>query len=125
MNRFILIACALAGCLDTAETATDSIDQDINGETWSTVDDNPYTDGTGATTTGVAISPLTHKVMVTGSRHETNGTTTAIVRGSTNGTTFALNSTFKAVATGSSVATAITADALGYWYVAGTYIDAR
>jgi hypothetical protein len=122
MNRFILIALALAGCLEQAP-ATDETDQDLNGDTWTTVDDNGYSAGTGADANGIAISPTTHKVLVAGSRGETNNTSTWIVRGAPDGVTWGLNSTFKLVTTGSSQALNVAADSAGYFYVVGTAID--
>ena len=125
MIRTLALASLLAGCLaDEALEPTGETEQALNGDSWATVDDNPYTAGVGALDNGVAISPLTHKILVAGARYETGGTSTWIVRGSPDGVSWFLNHSAKLSPTGNAVAYAVTADLKGVFYVVGTAVDA-
>ena len=131
MNRIAILLALTTGCLDRAPITdeptgepTSETEQALNGDTWTTVDDNPYAGGTGATTSGIAISPISHRILIAGARGETNATTTWVVRGSADGVNWGLNSTFKYIATGSSAALGAAVDSLGFFYVVGTARDA-
>lgn len=118
----------VTGCTTLAGDPVDetTATQELNGDTWTDADDNPYTSGAGAENYGIAISPVSHKILVAGDRLESDGTPTWIVRGSPAGSsTFGLNSTFKLAAGKTSEAVDVAVDAKGVWYVVGDAADAN
>jgi hypothetical protein len=132
LAALLFASTSILGCADapsdepdeTGETA-----QALNGDTWKTVDNNGYTEGTtpglGASYASVTVSQTTSKVFVVGYRIEQSGATTWIARGSATGAvgSFALNHTFSLG--GNSRATASVSDAAGHTFIAGEAIDAN
>ena len=124
-SAMLPLSLLVSGCLAADEPELASTDQALNGDTWTTVDDNPYTGGEGAEYYGIAASPATHKVLVAGNRTEASGANTWIVRGSPAGSSgFGLNHTLKLPGGANSEATNVAADATGVWYVLGDSQDA-
>jgi hypothetical protein len=97
------ILLALAGCLDALDEPTATVDQDLNGDTWTVVDDNTHS-GYGAENFGVDIANG-GKVYVVGNRGEADGGSKWIVRTSTDGVSFSLDSTFSLAAGYNAIAT--------------------
>ncbi len=122
----ILSICLPVGCVQLDDAIADdpvaSTSQALNGDTWTTVDDNDYAQGNGAQNNAVTMSTTTSQVLVAGERYETNGARKWIVRGSSTGTSFTLNHTL--TLGGASRATAATADGAGNFFVAGEALDA-
>jgi len=123
MKLVLFASISLVACAVDLDEAVSTDEQSLNGDTWTTADNNDYTGGAGASYASITVSPTTKKVFVAGLRYETATTTTWIVRGSPSGTSFALNHTFSLGGT-SSRATAILADESGNVYVAGEAFDA-
>jgi hypothetical protein len=124
----LALACtsaSLVGCADV-DTAGDPsvVTTDLNGDTWTTVDDLPYTSGQGAVYTGVAVAP-NGKVYVVGARTEASGNASWLVRESGNGGAgFGFNSDFVYSDGTATAPGGIAIDSSGRIFISGWGLDA-
>nr|HEX4313321.1 sialidase family protein [Kofleriaceae bacterium] len=123
-----LASTSLVGCLDPgaddAPSGPSVVSTDLNGDTWTTVDDTAGTDGLGLLYLGVEVAPNGH-IWAVGQRTEAGDNTQWVVRESTNGgASFGFNSAVGFTG-GFGAAEAVSTDSAGRIFVSGWGLDAN